>query len=136
MKALMNEIVKENIQRKLIEAMDKESLKPGQAAKFLNIIPSYISMIKNKGQWDKCPKAAWETVLLWVNTGESMKEYAEKHTEFLEKINPKKEKEITKEIVIPFQTQKLINLLKAEKLLLEKQISAIDVLLECYSNTF
>ena len=131
----MNEIAKENIQRKLIEAMDKESLKPGQAAKFLNIIPGYISMIKNKDQWDKCPKAAWVTVLLWVNAGESMKEYAGKHTEVLEKISLKKEKEIIKEIVPPSQKQRLFYLLKVEKLLLEEQIHAIDVLLECYSKT-
>ncbi len=74
----MNDIVKKNIQEKLEMTMTRESLKPGQVAKFLDLIPGYISMIRKEAQWEKCPKQAWEAVLLWVNSGESLVAYKEK----------------------------------------------------------
>lgn len=133
----MNEIAKENIQKRLEKAMIDEKITPGNVAKLLKLPPSYVSMIRNKDQWKRCPESGWSTVLLWINTGVSMKEYAEKHTKFIESTRPKKEKEkeIVKEIITPSEERKLIGLLKTEKLLLEKQINAINVLLECYSNT-
>ena len=146
----MNEIVKKNIQEKLIEAMDKESLKPGQVAKFLNLIPGYISMIKNENHWGKCPRTAWETVLLWINSGESMKVYSEKQVEIKKenkgiKIQGNRIWEDNKSVTLPKSTKDsenteftkadafiLIGLLKTERLSLEKQINAIDTLLEYY----
>lgn len=138
---MMNEITKKSIQGKLIKVMDEQSLKPGQVAKFLGLNPIYVSMIRNEGQWNKCPRTAWETVLSWINSGTSMKVYAEKQVEI------KKESEKTAETVIPSleksnenpntpevvkTNNKLVDLLKTERLLLENRIQAIDTLLESY----
>ncbi len=132
----MNEIAKKNIQEKLEKAMTEEVITPGNAAKLLRLPPSYISMIRNEKSWRGCSESGWNTVLLWINSGVSMREYAEKHAEFIESTRPKKEivKENTE--IAEFtkvDTDKLISLLKTERLSLEKQINAIDVLLECYS---
>ena len=135
---MMNEIAKKRIQEKLEKAMIEESLKPGQAAKLLNLIPEYISMMRKQKQWKSCPKKAWETVLSWINTGLSMEAYA--------KVQDESKKEKAKTDIPPIEKStedsnvpkvlrtntKLVDLLKTEKLLLENRIQAIDTLLETY----
>ena len=71
----MNEIAKKCIQTKLIVAIDKEGLKTSEAAKILDISPTYVSLIKNSDHWHKCTKAAWEAVQKWTNSGLSLKMY-------------------------------------------------------------
>jgi nitrate reductase alpha subunit len=72
----MNEIAKKCIQTKLIVAIEKEGLKTSEAAKILDISPTYVSLIKNSDHWHKCTKAAWEAVQKWTNSGLSLREYS------------------------------------------------------------
>lgn len=71
----MNEIAKKCIQDKLIAAIEKDHLKTSEAAKILDISPTYVSLIKNSDHWHKCTKAAWEAVQKWTNSGLSLKMY-------------------------------------------------------------
>lgn len=133
----MNEVAKENIQKKLEEAMVAEKITPGEVAKLLRLLPGYISMIRNRAQWGRCSQSGWSTVLSWVNSGLPMKEYATKHTEAIESTKPKKEKEkgIIEDMKVPtkMDDSEFIKLLEIEKLLLEKKLHAIDILLKYYS---
>jgi hypothetical protein len=79
----MNDISKTNIQTKLVKAMAAENIGPSETARIFGIPPTYISMMKNPQAWDKCPKSAWEAVLLWINSGQGLKEYSEKHGKVL-----------------------------------------------------
>ena len=157
----MNEIAKTQTQTKLVKAMEHEGLRPSEAAAIIGIMPNYISMIKNPNQWDKCPSKAWDAVLLWVNSGQSLKEYSEKHGKVLPPEKPhielppkvisvkqpeinkplikdkpealaKRKKELAeRENTRPSKGQ-LIDMLIAEKELLKIKIDAIDVLLKHY----
>lgn len=132
----MNEVAKENIKKKLEEAMVAEKMTPGEVAKLLRLPPSYISAMRNKSTWERCSQPGWSTVLSWVNSGLPMKEYAKKHTEAIESARPKKKKEkgIIEGIEIPtkMDDSEFIKLLEIEKLLLEKKLHAIHILLKHY----
>jgi len=79
----MNDISKTNIKTKLEKAMESEDIRSSEAARIFGINPSYISMIKNPDTWVKCPISGWEEVLKWVNSGQGLKEYSEKHGKIL-----------------------------------------------------
>jgi hypothetical protein len=89
----MNDISKTQVQTRLNKAIESEGLKINDAAACLGINATYVSMIRNEKQWTKCPFAAWEEVLKWVNSGQRLKEYSEKHG----KILPYKAEEIKRE---------------------------------------
>jgi hypothetical protein len=36
-------------------------------------------MITNPSQWSHCPESAFQTVLNWINSGESLQKYSPKH---------------------------------------------------------
>jgi hypothetical protein len=75
----MNDIARENIREKLVKAIESEGLTLKQAADILNVLSSYVSMIKNPSHWNKTPASAWEKALAWVNSGQTLREYAVKH---------------------------------------------------------
>lgn len=75
----MNDIARENIREKLVKAIESEGLTPKQAADILNVRSNYVSMIKNPSHWNKTPASAWEKALTWVNSGQTLREYAVKH---------------------------------------------------------
>lgn len=50
---------KKEIAARLKEALLAEHLYNAQAAKCLNLIPNYITMMLNKRMWDHCPAKAW-----------------------------------------------------------------------------
>lgn len=87
----MTEIAQTQTQTRLVKAMEHEGLRPSEAAAIIGIMPNYISMIKNPGMWDKCPAKAWDAVLLWINSGQTLKEYAEKHGKVLPPVKPEVE---------------------------------------------
>ena len=139
----INDIAKKAVQEKLLKAMIEESLTPGNVAKLLRLFPSYISMIKNEKYWRKCSESAWSMVLSWINTGLPMREYAEKHAEFIESTRPKrKKKEEKTEITLSPSKENIdelskaeiqfINLLKGERFSLKEKLYAIENLLESY----
>lgn len=148
-KTKLSETAKKNIQERLTNSMNNEKITPGNVAKLLNIHISYISIIRNTNQWKKCSEKAWTTVLLWINSGLSMKAYSERRIVIIKETKPDKEekieekmKEKVKEKVeekvkeytefTKSNTSTLLGLLKTERLSLEKQINAIDTLLKCY----
>jgi hypothetical protein len=72
-------IAKTRISQRLVEALASEQVFPSQASRILDLhSPAYISMIKNQKQWDKCPATAWGKVHLWIMSGKTLKEYADK----------------------------------------------------------
>jgi len=86
----MNEIVKANIKSRLERALITENLSTNEAATLLNVKATYLSIIKNPETWGKCGIAVWETILTWVNSGQGIREYSEKHGRVLpEKHEPK-----------------------------------------------
>jgi len=93
----MNDVAKTNIKTRLEKALSHEVVTNQQGADFLGLNNSaYISMMKNPGQWDKCPASAWESALLWVNSGQSLREYSKKHGKVIDAV-PAVEKEIAVE---------------------------------------
>jgi RNA polymerase sigma-70 factor (ECF subfamily) len=75
----MNDIEKVNIKDRLEAALIGEKLTAVSAAFKLGIKANYISMIKNPKTWGRCPMSAWEIVLKWVNSGQGIVEYSQKH---------------------------------------------------------
>ena len=154
----MNDIAKAQTQIRLVKAMEHESLKVVEAAQKLGILSNYISMIKNEKTWDQCPLKAWEAVLTWINSGQSLKEYGDKHG----KILPEKHIELPPKVIAVKQPEaknmevrvkpealerrereieekkkratkgELIDMLIQEKEFLKSKIDAIDVLLKHY----
>ena len=152
----INDVAKQRIVDKLFEAIDKENLTQSEAAKLIGTDASYISSMKKKIWWKLCPIKAWNLSLAWVNSGQGLKEYAEKHGKVLAQptkveasntppweedsvpISPESvshsEKSVPeKKISEPRMSRgTLIDLLLEEKELLKCKIAAIDVLLTHY----
>jgi hypothetical protein len=145
----MNDIAKTNIKEKLEKAIESEHLLNQDVAEIFGFHPSYISWFKNPKYWNSIGVTFWERVLAWVNSGQSLKEYAEKHgkvqpvkkTEVPEpmiKVKPealeKRKKELAERNEVPPRISKgaLIDLLLEEKELLKSKIEAIDLLLKHY----
>jgi len=57
---------------RLKKAMELEKIGPSETARKLNILPVYISMALNEKYWDKLSKAAWDRILFWCNSGETI----------------------------------------------------------------
>jgi hypothetical protein len=82
----MNDVVKTNIKTRLEKALANENLSTNEAASLLNVKAPYLSIIKNPENWGKCGIAVWETILTWVNSGQGIREFAEKHGRVLKPI--------------------------------------------------
>ena len=144
----MNEIAKKSISEKLMKALHDESITTNGCGRLLGVKPEYISMIKNPRLWDKYPISSWEAVLKWVNSGQRLQEYGEKHGNVADEIHVvKKEKVVTEKksskesnavLVGTVNAHKklsigeMVDLLLAEKALLKQKIDAIDTLLKFY----
>lgn len=96
----MNDIAKTNTQMKLAIAMQREDLTQAEAAEALELPVLYIGCIRNKNRWDKVPDKRWEEVLRWVNSGQSLKEYAVKHGRVMPEKYEEKKEEAAKEVTI------------------------------------
>ena len=140
----MNDLFKTNVKSKLESAMESEGIRPSEAARILGFHANYISMIKNPNTWMKCPSFAWEAALTWINSGQKLNEYSEKHGHVI----PEKPKQVISKVVDvkpaseriqevkqePKRATKgeLIDMLIEEKELLKSKVDAIDVLLKHY----
>ena len=157
----MNDIAKTNTQTRLNKAIESEGLKINEAAACLGIQANYISMIRNEKHWPNCSAVAWDATLNWVNSGQSLKEYSEKHGKVLPekphielppkvvtvrtvkeepliRVKPevleKRQKELAerkKENIRPSKGQ-MVDMLLEEKESLKAKIDAIDILLKHY----
>jgi hypothetical protein len=95
----MNDIAKQNIVEKLLSAIKLEGLTQTEVAKMFHVDPSYISSMKNPKWWKLCSAEAWDKFLQWVNSGQKLREYSEKHGKFMpEKHEPKAGTVISREI--------------------------------------
>ena len=156
----INDVAKQRIVEKLFEAIDKENLTQSEAAKVIGTDASYISSMKKKIWWKLCPIKAWNLSLAWVNSGQGLKEYAEKHGKVLmqpakieasdvqsnmppweeDNVPISSKNELYSEKSVPKKKTSeprmsrgtLIDLLLEEKELLKCKIAAIDVLLTHY----
>lgn len=77
---MLNDVCKRSTADRLIKAMELERFRPTEVAEGFGISPSYISMMKKKVHWKNCPAKAWELVLAWVNSGDTLHHYFEKHS--------------------------------------------------------
>ena len=121
----MNDIYKTNIKTKLDNAMEKEGLRPSEVAHIFGFHANYISMIRNPETWVKCPKSAFEAVSAWINTGQGLKEYSEKHGRvYPEKHEPKPGTVISRVIETkPINSEPLV---KAKPEALERRRTEIE----------
>lgn len=75
---MINEIAKRAICDHLVRAISQEDLKIREAAEMLGIPATYISMMRNPKQWQKCPPHAWEKARKWTNSGDTIRMYNKK----------------------------------------------------------
>ena len=93
----MNDIAKKSISEKFTKAVQTEKLQVKDAAMIIGIMPAYASMMRNEALWGKCPIPVWEKALAWVNSGQSLKVYGEKHGHVLPAAPAPGVKELTPE---------------------------------------
>lgn len=140
----MNDIAKQNTQTRLLKAMEHEGLKTSEAALYFDDQKSkdmgWMSCFRG-GYWHN---AKWSSVLTWVNFGQSLKEYSEKHGKVLPEIHDPNTGTIIEMVIkdTPVKETKqepkraskgeLIDMLIEEKALLKSKIDAIDLLLKHY----
>ena len=84
----MNDIVRTNIKERLVKAIESEKLLAQDVAAIFQMHPSYISWFKNVKYWDKIGEKFWERVLAWINSGQSLREWSEKHGKVLNENSP------------------------------------------------
>lgn len=156
----MNEVSKTQTVSRLNKAIESEGLKVVEAAACIGVRDTYISMMRNVKSWGQCPLSAWEAALSWVNSGQTLKEYSEKHGKVLPTVKPKielapkviavKQPELNEPLikVRPEALEKrqkalaerkarpskgqMVDMLLEEKELLKAKLEAIDVLLKHY----
>jgi hypothetical protein len=99
----MNDIAKQRISERVIEALNKEGLSKNESGPMLGIHPSYLSLVVNPEKLNKCPNVSWDILQKWINSGLSITKYAEKNGVLVEK----KPKEVTggekKELVVKIE---------------------------------
>lgn len=92
----MNDIAKQNVQEKLEKALTKEVLTVKRGAELLGITATQVSCIKNPKLWRNVGDIHWGSVLAWVNSGQTLVEWSEKHGKVLSE-----KKDISAEVGIP-----------------------------------
>jgi predicted transcriptional regulator len=140
----MNDIAKTSIKDKLVTALNNESLSKTKAGELLGVKPQYLSMVLSPSQWNKFPELTWELLQKWVNSGQGLIEYSEKHGKVLPEKHESKpgtviSKVIKKEPIKEIKQEpkkategEFIDMLIEEKALLRRKIDAIDLLLTHY----
>lgn len=71
----MTEQDKKELSCLLIEAMDREDLHTGQAARFLNLNPMYVSMARSEKSWKAIGAAPWVRIEEWARTRQKLSEF-------------------------------------------------------------
>ena len=65
----MNDICKQRIRDRLVEALKKEGLTTNLAGGLLRISPNYLSCVKNPKLWKGVSEDKWEVLQKWCNSG-------------------------------------------------------------------
>jgi len=94
----MNDIAKQATADKFLQALKKEHLSKKDAGECIGLTPAQVSYLFNKHFWSRLGNVGWDKVLKWVNSGQGLQEYGEKHGKVLfEKsgyIKPKTEDDV------------------------------------------
>jgi hypothetical protein len=154
----LNEIAKRSAAERLKKAMEMEKVGPSETGRKLGILDTYISMMKTEKFWPKMPKSAWDRIMHWCNSGETIHHYKlpielppkeisrkpaeikpiENIAEPMIRVKPealeKRRKELAErdKVALGMSKGTLIDLLLQEKELLKSKIEAIDLLLKHY----
>jgi hypothetical protein len=149
----MNDIAQKATADKFLSALQKEGLTKNEAGSIIGLVPAQVSYLFNEKYWSKLSNTYWDKVLAWVNSGQSLRVYSEKHGKVLQgkkDIPPVKEtkpaappQEPIKPIVLKKEKAEvkqeprmskgnLIDMLIEEKELLKRKTDAINLLLEHY----
>ena len=75
----MNDIAKQATADKFLQALKKEHLSKKDAGECIGLTPAQVSCLFNKHFWSRLGNGGWEKVLKWVNSGQGLLEYGEKH---------------------------------------------------------
>lgn len=148
----MNDIAKKAASEKFLSVLKKENLSKNEAGAILNLKATQVSYLFNEKYWGRLGNTGWDKLLKWVNSGQGLSEWSEKHGKVIPEKktpNPIKRKTLTTEGIIPRlekeaeiqsleiqleQKEKptLLNLLKERRTFLIEEINAIDNLLRHY----
>ncbi|HLD89427.1 MAG TPA: hypothetical protein VI911_00145 [Patescibacteria group bacterium] len=79
----MNDIAKQATVDKFLSAIKKEKLFKLEAGAIVGLVPAQVSYLFNKRYWIRLKESNWDSVLKWINSGQSLKEYSEKHGKVL-----------------------------------------------------
>ncbi|MCE5225520.1 MAG: hypothetical protein LLG05_06620 [Porphyromonadaceae bacterium] len=79
----MNDIAKKATADKFLRALEKEGLSKAEAGASIGFTATQVSYLFNEKYWPRLGVSYWDIVLSWVNSGQSLKEYAEKHGKVL-----------------------------------------------------
>lgn len=71
----MNEITKKRVAENVISAIERENLMNFEAAKYLGVSASCLSLIKNPGNYRKIGEPSWNKLHDWVVSGKKITEY-------------------------------------------------------------
>ena len=85
----MNEIAKKATADKFLRALEKEQLSKAEAGACIGFTPANVSYLLNEKYWDRLG-IYWDKILAWVNSGQSLREYSEKHGKVLPPEKPVK----------------------------------------------
>lgn len=157
----MNDIAKKATADKFLRALEKEGLIKSEAGACIGLTAPQVSYLFNEKYWDKLGNLYWEKILAWVNSGQGLVEYSEKHGKVLppekkkvidpvaealwqisvdnvtkkaDTVPEKKEtvSEPIKKVQPRLSNGQMIDMLLEEKKELSAKIEAIDVLLKHY----
>jgi hypothetical protein len=65
----------QKIAEKVLMHMEMEKLMNTEVGKLLDINPAYLSLIKRRDQYDKCPMKAWRKMHVWYHSGSNLRDY-------------------------------------------------------------
>lgn len=85
----MNEIAKKATADKFLRALEKEQLSKAEAGACIGFSAAHVSYLLNEKYWDRLG-VYWDKILAWVNSGQSLREYSEKHGKVLPQEKPVK----------------------------------------------
>ena len=82
----MNDIAKAATVDKFSRAIQAEGLGKAEAGAFIGLMPAQVSYLFNEKYWPRLGNVGWDMLLKWGNSGQSLKEYSEKHGKVLPEI--------------------------------------------------
>lgn len=71
----MNQQRKKEIASHFVEALNKEDLHTSEAARFLNMNPCYLSMLKNEKHWDCMSGVSWNRLEEWHESRDTIRSF-------------------------------------------------------------